>query len=107
MREDSDGRPDLKDRVIEALKAVIDPETSQDVWEMRLVRELDVTGEGDVQLTFRPSSVVCPLGFALGARIKEAVRSVEGVNRVQVKVEGFVHAQLLNQLLEFMDEGRL
>jgi metal-sulfur cluster biosynthetic enzyme len=91
--------------VVQALKAVIDPETSQDVWEMRLVRELEVSGEGDVRLIFRPSSVVCPLAFALGASIKEAVKFVPGVRHVDVKIQGFVYAQQLDLLLKEMDRN--
>jgi metal-sulfur cluster biosynthetic enzyme len=94
----------LTERIVESLKGVMDPETSEDVWQMRLVRDLEVGKEGDVRLTFRPSSVMCPLGFTLGARIKEAVKGVEGVQRVTVKVEGFVYAQQLDQLLREMDE---
>ncbi len=89
----------LKERVIDALKAVLDPETSLDVWRMRLIRDLEVTQDGDVSLVFRPSSVLCPLGYSLGARIKKAVLEVEGVRKVCVKVEGFVHAQQLEHLL--------
>jgi metal-sulfur cluster biosynthetic enzyme len=96
----------LRGRVIEALGRVIDPETSLDVWRMKLVRDLDVTDDGQVHLIFRPSSVVCPLGFALGAKIKEAVQAVHGVKEVHVKVQGFVHAEQLERILLQMDEGR-
>jgi metal-sulfur cluster biosynthetic enzyme len=96
----------LKDGVIKALEGVVDPETSLDVWRMKLVRDLEVTDEGEVRLTFRPSSVVCPLGFVLGARIKEAVLAVEGVQQVHVHVQGFVYADQLERLLLEMDERR-
>ncbi len=89
----------LKERVIDALKAVVDPETSLDVWSMKLIRDLEVTQDCDVSLVFRPSSVACSLGYSLGARIKKAVLEVEGVRKVCVKVEGFVDAQQLEHLL--------
>jgi metal-sulfur cluster biosynthetic enzyme len=97
----------LRDRIFAALEGVIDPETSLDVRRMKLVRDLEVRDNGDVSLTFRPSSVMCPLGFSLGARIKEAVQGVEGVSHVDVHVEGFVHAQQLDRLLKEMDEDRV
>ena len=96
----------LQEQVVDALRAVIDPETSLDIWRMKVVRKLDVADDGVVRLTFRPSSVVCPLGFSLGAQIKEAVQAVEGVQRVILKVEGFVYGPQLERLLEEMDEGR-
>lgn len=96
----------LAGRVIAALKTVIDPETSRDVWEMKLIRDLDVDEEGWVRFTFRPSSVVCPLAFTLGPRIKQAVEAVEGVRGVRVDVEGFAQAGRLEELLESMGERR-
>jgi|YNPBryantNP2012_1023418.scaffolds.fasta_scaffold88345_1 ATP-binding protein involved in chromosome partitioning len=94
----------LVGQVIVALKTVVDPETSRDVWDMRLIRDIQVGEDGDVSLTFRPSSVVCPLAFTLAPRIKKAVQAVEGVRRVKINVEGFLQAERLNQLLESMDE---
>lgn len=96
----------LRDRVIQALSAVLDPETSLDVWRMRLVRELEVGDKGQVCLTFRPSSPVCPMAFSLGAKIVQALQALEGVRRVQVRVEDFVHARQLDRLLREMDERR-
>ncbi|MBW1980733.1 MAG: DUF59 domain-containing protein [Deltaproteobacteria bacterium] len=90
---------DLKKQVERSLGAVIDPETGMDVIRMKLVRDLEVDDDGNVSLTFRPSSVVCPLGFQLAINIQQAVKSVAGVKRVQVNVDGFVHAAQLKKIL--------
>ena len=89
----------MVEEIEEKLRQVIDPETGMDVIRMRLVRDLRVGQEGDVELTFRPSSVLCPLGFQLGINIKEAVLDVPGVMRVQVHVDGFIHAEQLTKIL--------
>ena len=86
----------------EKLRQVIDPEMGMDVMRMKLVRDLSVGQEGDVELTFRPSSVLCPLGFQLGINIKEAVLDVPGVKSVRVNVDGFIHADQLRTLLAEM-----
>jgi metal-sulfur cluster biosynthetic enzyme len=93
----------LPENIEESLAQVIDPETGMDVMRMKLVRDLKVGQEGDVELTFRPSSVLCPLGFQLGLNIKEAVLGVPGVKRVQVHVDGFIHAEELKKILGEMD----
>jgi metal-sulfur cluster biosynthetic enzyme len=80
----------------------MDPETGMDVIRMKLVRDLKVGQEGDVELTFRPSSVLCPLGFQLGINIKEAVLDVPGVKSVRVNVDGFIHADRLRSILAEM-----
>jgi metal-sulfur cluster biosynthetic enzyme len=94
---------DLMEKVKESLSRVIDPETGMDVVRMRLVRDLAVGEEGKVELTFRPSSVLCPLGFQLGVSIKEAVQALPQVKSVQVHVDGYIRADQLNKLLKEMD----
>ena len=90
------------EEIEEKLRQVIDPETGMNVMRMKLVRDLRVGQEGDVELTFRPSSVLCPLGFQLGINIKEAVLDVPGVKSVRVHVDGFIHADQLRTLLAEM-----
>ncbi len=93
----------LQQRIEEVLAQIIDPETGMDVMRMKLVRDLTVNENGKVDLTFRPSSVFCPLGFQLGINIKEAVQSVPGVTNVQVHVDGYIHADQLRTILAEMD----
>jgi ATP-binding protein involved in chromosome partitioning len=93
----------LLKKIEESLTQVIDTETGMDVMRMRLVRDLKVDQHGNVELTFRPSSVLCPLGFQLGINIKEAVLNVPGVKSVQVHVDGFIHGEQLKKILEEMD----
>jgi len=94
---------ELIEEVEEKLRQVIDPEMGMDVMRMRLVRDLKVDQHGDVELTFRPSSVLCPLGFQLGINIKEAVLDVPGVKSVQVHVDGYIHAEQLKKILDEID----
>ena len=95
----------LKEEVEAALRQVIDPETSMDVMRMQLVKNLEVK-DGLISLTFIPSSPYCPLGFQLAISIHEAVKNVNGVSRVKIDVENFVHADELKKiLLELEDES--
>ena len=94
---------DLLEKIKESLTQVIDTETGMDVMRMKLVRDLKVDQHGDVELTFRPSSVLCPLAFQLGINIKEAVLDVPGVKSVQVHVDGFIRGEQLKKILEEMD----
>ena len=94
---------DLLENVKKSLSQVVDPETGMDVMRMKLVRALKVGQDGDVELTFRPSSILCPLAFQLGINIKEAVLGVPGVKSVQVHVDGYIHADQLRTILAEMD----
>ena len=90
----------LKEKIEGALRQVIDPETSMDVMRMQLVKNLNVSDEGTISLTFMPSSPYCPLGFQLAISIHEAVKKVDGVTSVKIDVENFVHADQLKNILD-------
>lgn len=90
----------LKEKIENALRQVIDPETSMDVMRMQLVKNLNVKKDGSVSLTFIPTSPHCPLGFQLAISIHDAVKKVEGVTSVKIDVENFVRADELKKILD-------
>jgi len=90
---------ELKERVIDCLRSVIDPETGADVVRMRLVENLEADDEGLVRYTFRPSSPLCPLAVTLALQIKDRVASVPDVTRQEISVEGYIGAEGLTELL--------
>ncbi|MCI0497914.1 MAG: iron-sulfur cluster assembly protein [Thermoplasmata archaeon] len=90
----------LEEKVVKKLHTVIDPETGIDVIEMKLIEGLKVTEQGEVSLTFVPSSPFCPLGIQLAFAIKEAVRSVDGVRKASVVVDNHLQSAAINRMLE-------
>ena len=80
--------------------SVIDPGTKLDIMRMKLVTDLSVDQDGTVNLTFCPSSPVCPMAFKLAYDIQRAVRRTHGVNGVKVKVRGYDRADELMKVLE-------
>jgi metal-sulfur cluster biosynthetic enzyme len=85
--------------VIERLKGVIDPETNVDVIRMRLVKDLIVDDSGKARYTFRPSSPLCPIAVYLAVEIKKAVAGVPGITDQEIRIEGYLAADELTQLL--------
>jgi metal-sulfur cluster biosynthetic enzyme len=90
---------ELKTRIEEKLKQVIDPETSMDVMRMQLVKNLLVDENGAVSLIFFPSSPTCPLAFQLALSIQDAVKKVKGVTEIKINVEGYIRAEELENIL--------
>ena len=90
---------ELRNRIIEALKKVIDPETFIDVVTMNLIMDLKVK-DGDVEAVFRPSAPTCPLGVQLAYSVKKAIQDVEGVRNVKLTVVDYIMANELNKMLE-------
>ena len=92
---------ELKHRVTERLRQVIDPETGVDVMRMRLIEDLEVDGmTGRVRYRFRPSSPLCPLAVHLALDMRRAVAAVRGVTEQEIEVVGYVGADELNALLK-------
>ncbi|MBT3188369.1 MAG: DUF59 domain-containing protein [Anaerolineae bacterium] len=70
----------LEEAIILRLRSVIDPETHADVVRMRLIENLEISADGLIKYTFRPSSPVCPIAVSLAQQIKQVVSEVSGVN---------------------------
>ena len=91
---------ELKERVLNRLRTVLDPETGADVVRMRLIEDLQADGQtGLVRYRFRPSSPLCPLAVHLALAIRDAVEKVPGVTAQEIEVIGYVGADELNALL--------
>ena len=91
---------DLKEKIEDALRQVIDPETCMDVMRMQLVKNLNVKEDESVSLTFMPTSPHCPLGFQLAISIHDAIKKVDGVTKVKIDVKNFVRADELKKILD-------
>ncbi|MEW5937926.1 MAG: metal-sulfur cluster assembly factor [Candidatus Thermoplasmatota archaeon] len=89
---------ELKEKVAEALRGVMDPHTGVSVYEMGLISELKVDGN-EVSFDFTPTSPYCPMGIQLAVMVKQAVEGVEGVEKVQITVKGHIQAQAINEML--------
>jgi metal-sulfur cluster biosynthetic enzyme len=74
-----------KDKAIEVLKNIVDPELYIDIWTLGLI--YDVSFEGDqltVQMTF--TSMACPAGPMLVQEVKDRTEELEEVSHTNVKV---------------------
>ncbi|MGI6650078.1 MAG: metal-sulfur cluster assembly factor [Bacillota bacterium] len=91
---------EIKERLIESLKQVIDPGTNVNIIDMGLVKDISIDESGEVDLTFRPSSPVCPMAYKLADDIQRATKKVSGVNEVNIRVRDFVQAKELEQILQ-------
>ena len=89
----------LRDKVIEALSRVIDPEIGLNVWEARLIKDLVLKGN-TVSLTFVPSSPICPLALQLGIDIKKALEKVEEIDKIIIDVDGYIDNARLKSAIE-------
>ena len=94
----------LKEKILDKLREVYDPELREDVLKLKLVYDLDVDeNEGIVNVKFRPTVENCPVGLQLAIAIKKAILSIDGVKKANVKVENFIWAKETEEFLNALD----
>lgn len=91
---------ELRENIIKTLKGIIDPGTTLDVVSMGLIKNLTVTEDGKISLDFQPSSNVCPLALPLALDIQNALKKLDGVKDLSVKVIDYQKADEVNQYLQ-------
>lgn len=89
----------LEEEVNSRLRTVIDPETGMDVVSMGLIDDVKIE-DGEVALVFRPSSPFCPLGIQLAFMIRDALKSIDGVLKVDIKVVDHLQSEMINEMLK-------
>ena len=76
----------LRDQVISALKKVYDPEMPVNIYELGLIYNCDVDGDGQVALRMTLTAPNCPVAGSLPAEVERAVRAVPGVTAVKLEL---------------------
>src|ERR1700740_56503 len=76
----------LKDKVIERLKTIYDPEIPVNIYELGLVYEVNVLPINNVQIVMTLTAPSCPAAQTLPVEVDQKLRGIEGVNDVHVAV---------------------
>jgi FeS assembly SUF system protein len=76
----------LKQKVIERLQTVFDPEIPVNIYELGLVYEVQVLPINNVQIVMTLTAPGCPAAQSLPVEVEQKVREIEGVNDVHVAV---------------------
>jgi len=73
-----------RDEVMKALEAVIDPELRRSIVELGMVRQIDISANGVVDVTVSLTTAGCPIKGHFQTSVAEAVAALEGVTHVNV-----------------------
>ena len=74
----------IKDKIIENLKQVYDPEISINVYDLGLIYDIDIDSLPKVTITHTLTSAFCPEADLIVSDIRVATSQVEGVTDVDV-----------------------
>jgi FeS assembly SUF system protein len=76
----------LKDRIIQRLQTIHDPEIPLNIYELGLIYDIDINDDKDVLIVMTLTAPNCPVAESLPLEVEEAVKQTEGVNNVQVQL---------------------
>ncbi len=78
----SEAPNELREKVIEEVRTVYDPEIPVNIYELGLIYELDVDEKGKVDVRMTLTSPMCPVAETLPPEVEAKIRGVPGVTDV-------------------------
>ncbi|MBC7946263.1 MAG: DUF59 domain-containing protein [Chitinophagaceae bacterium] len=76
----------LKQKVIECIQTIFDPEIPVNIYELGLIYEVSILPLNNVQIVMTLTSPGCPAAQTLPVEVDQKVSQIEGVNDVHVAV---------------------
>jgi FeS assembly SUF system protein len=76
----------LKQKVVDALQTIYDPEIPVNIYELGLIYEISILPVNNVQVVMTLTSPACPAAQSLPVEVDQKLRQIEGVNDVHVAV---------------------
>ncbi len=73
----------LKDKVIEEIKKIYDPEIPVNIYELGLIYDISINGDtANIKMTL--TSPNCPVAESLPKEVKDSVMQVDGIRKVDL-----------------------
>jgi FeS assembly SUF system protein len=77
---------EIREKVIDAIKSVYDPEIPVDVYELGLIYDIKVYPVNNVYVLMTLTSPACPSAGTIPGEVEEKIRAIEGINDVNVEL---------------------
>jgi FeS assembly SUF system protein len=76
----------LRERIVEALRTVYDPEVPVNIYDLGLIYRLDIDDQGVVALSMTLTAPGCPVAQTFPGTVEAAVKAVPGVKDAAVEL---------------------
>ena len=76
---------DLKNKIVESIKKVYDPEIPVNIYELGLIYDIKIK-KGDVEVIMTLTSPFCPVAGSLPKEVAARVAEVDGVKKSNVEL---------------------
>ena len=86
QKVDETHSPDLREKVVNAIKSVYDPEIPVDVYELGLIYEINIYPVNNVYILMTLTSPSCPSAEVIPGEIEQKIKAIDGVNDVKVEI---------------------
>ena len=77
---------DIKNKVIEEIKKIYDPEIPVNIYELGLIYKIEVIDNNKINVDMTLTSPNCPVAESLPKQVKDNIMKVEGVSDVILNV---------------------
>ena len=77
---------DIKNKVVDAIKKIYDPEIPVNIYELGLIYKLEVDEKNKVNVDMTLTSPNCPVAESLPKQVKDNIMKVEGVSDVNLNL---------------------
>ena len=84
--EKEDDSEELRQRVVEALKQVYDPEIPVNIYDLGLIYHLDIGDDGAILIDMTLTTPGCPVAETFPGMVEHEVSQVEGVKSAAVEI---------------------
>ena len=81
-----EGIMELKDKVIEEIKKIYDPEIPVNIYELGLIYDIIVDDKNNVKINMTLTTPNCPVAESLPKEVKEGAMQVEGIDDVNLEL---------------------
>ena len=76
----------LKEKIVEAISKVLDPEIPVNIYELGLIYNIDIKKDKTVEITMTLTSPFCPVAGSLPKEVAARASEVEGVTDANVEL---------------------
>ncbi len=76
----------IKEKVINEIKKIYDPEIPVNIYELGLIYKIDVDNKNKVTVNMTLTTPNCPVAESLPKSVKDNIMKVEGVSEVDLKL---------------------
>ena len=77
---------DIKNKVIEEIKKIYDPEIPVNIYELGLIYKLEIDEKNKINIDMTLTSPNCPVAESLPKEVKENIMKVDGVSDVNLNL---------------------